>query len=80
MGAFKKKYGSVCCLYMAYKLQQLDPKSNLICAPADHLILEETSFIKVSLEALDFTAKHNAFLTMGIKPLSSKYRIWLYSI
>ena len=63
-----RKNTAPCVAYIAYKLQQLDPKSNLICAPADHQISEETSFIKVSLEALDFTAKHNALLTMGIKP------------
>ena len=63
-----RKNTAPCVAYIAYKLQELDPKSNLICAPADHIILEETSFIKVSLEALAFTEKHNALLTMGIKP------------
>ena len=63
-----RKNTAPCVAYAAYKLQQLDPKSNLICAPADHLILEGTSFIKASLEALAFTEKHNALLMMGIKP------------
>lgn len=63
-----RKNTAPCVAYIAYKLYQLDPKSNLICAPADHLILEDTNFIKVSLEALAFTEKHNALLTMGIKP------------
>ena len=63
-----RKNTAPCVAYIAYKLQQLNPKSNLICAPADHLILEDTNFIKVSLEALAFTEKHNALLTMGIKP------------
>ncbi len=63
-----RKNTAPCVAYVSYKLQQLNPKSNLICAPADHLVLDNTAFIKVSLEALDFTAKHNALLTMGIKP------------
>lgn len=63
-----RKNTAPCVAYIAYKLQRLNPKSNLICAPADHLISEDTSFIKVSLEALAFTEKHNALLTMGIKP------------
>lgn len=63
-----RKNTAPCVAYVAYKLHQINPKANLICAPADHLILEDTNFIKVSLEALDFTAKHNALLTMGIKP------------
>ena len=63
-----RKNTAPCVAYIAYKLQRLNPKSNLICAPADHLISEDTNFIKVSLEALAFTEKHNALLTMGIKP------------
>ena len=63
-----RKNTAPCVAYISYKLHQLNPKSNLICAPADHLILDETAFIKVSLEALDFTAKHNALLTLGVKP------------
>ena len=63
-----RKNTAPCVAYISYKLQQLNPKSNLICAPADHHILDDTAFIKVSLEALDFTAKHNALLTLGVKP------------
>ncbi len=63
-----RKNTAPCVAYIAYKLQEADPKSNLICAPADHLVTDEIRFIKVSLEALDFTAKHNALLTLGIQP------------
>jgi mannose-1-phosphate guanylyltransferase len=64
-----RKNTAPCVAYISYKLQQLNPKSNLICAPADHLILDDISFIKVSLEALEFTEKNNALITLGIKPL-----------
>jgi mannose-1-phosphate guanylyltransferase len=63
-----RKNTAPCIAYISYKLQQLNPESNLICAPADHLILDNTSFIKVSLEALGFTKKNNALVTLGIKP------------
>lgn len=63
-----RKNTAPCVAWISYKLQQLDPKSNLICAPADHLVSDEVGFIKVALEGLDFTAKHNALLTLGIKP------------
>ena len=63
-----RKNTAPCIAYISYKLQQLNPKSNLICAPADHLILDDTSFIKISIEALEFTEKNNALLTLGIKP------------
>src|ERR1700712_3594090 len=58
-----RKNTAPCVAWISYKLQQLNSKSNLICAPADHLVSDNTAFIKVSLEALDFTAKHNALLT-----------------
>ncbi|MEO6329581.1 MAG: mannose-1-phosphate guanylyltransferase [Ginsengibacter sp.] len=63
-----RKNTAACIAYISYKLQQLNPNSNLICAPADHIVSDDISFIKASLEALDFTAKHNALLTLGIKP------------
>ena len=63
-----RKNTAPCIAYISYKLQQLNPKSNLICAPADHLILDDTAFIKTSIEALEFTEKNNALLTLGIKP------------
>lgn len=65
-----RKNTAPCIAYISYKLHQLNPKSNLICAPADHLILDDTSFRKVTLEALEFTEKNNALITLGIKPLS----------
>ena len=64
-----RKNTAPCIAYISYKLHQLNPRSNLICAPADHLILDDTSFRKVSLEALEFTEKNNALVTLGIKPL-----------
>jgi mannose-1-phosphate guanylyltransferase len=64
-----RKNTAPCVAYISYKLHQLNPKSYLICAPADHLITDNTSFIKVSLEALGFTEKNNALLTLGIKPV-----------
>jgi mannose-1-phosphate guanylyltransferase len=63
-----RKNTAPCVAYISYKLQQLNPQCNLICAPSDHLILDETAFIKSSLEALEFTEKNNALLTLGIKP------------
>ena len=44
------------------------PEENIVCAPADHLILDDTSFKKVCYEALGFTEKNQALLTLGIKP------------
>src|ERR1700749_981306 len=68
LGEPSRKNTAPCIAYISFKLQQLDPKASLIVAPSDHLILDQTAFVKVCLEALSFVNKHNAFITLGIKP------------
>jgi len=68
LGEPSRKNTAPCIAYISFKLNQLDPKASLIVAPADHIILDPTAFTKVSLEALAFVNKHNAFITLGIKP------------
>ena len=68
LGEPSRKNTAPCIAYISFKLNQLDPKASLIVAPADHIILDPTAFTKVSLEALTFVNKHNAFITLGIKP------------
>lgn len=63
-----RKNTAPCVAWISYKLLQLDPFSNLICAPADHIVTDTTSFTKVCLEALYFTNKHKALITLGMKP------------
>jgi len=63
-----RKNTAPCVAYISYKLRNINPKGALICAPADHLILDETAFTKVCLEALNFTSQHKALITLGIKP------------
>lgn len=63
-----RKNTAPCIAYISFKLMQLDPKALLIVAPADHLISDNIAFTKVSLEALSFVKKHNAFITLGINP------------
>lgn len=63
-----RKNTAPCIAYISYKLQQLNPEANLICAPADHIILEPENFKIKCLEALDFTENIKALVTLGIKP------------
>lgn len=63
-----RKNTAPCIAYIAYKLKALNAEGSLICAPADHLILDETGFAKVCFEALNFVAKHKSLITLGIKP------------
>ena len=63
-----RKNTAPCAAYFAHKLMALNPDANIVLSPADHLIMDEASFEKTTLEALQFVAKHDALLTMGIKP------------
>jgi mannose-1-phosphate guanylyltransferase len=63
-----RKNTAPCIAYVSYKLLQLNPNANLICAPADHLILDGEAFKKVCQEALHFTSHIKALVTLGIKP------------
>lgn len=63
-----RKNTAPCIAYISYKLLQLNPEANMICAPADHIILDPTAFKNTCLEALHFTANIKALVTLGIKP------------
>jgi mannose-1-phosphate guanylyltransferase len=63
-----RKNTAPCIAYISYKLAQLDPTANLICAPADHLITETDAFIDICKHALHFTSHIKALVTLGIKP------------
>ncbi|MEO6538616.1 MAG: mannose-1-phosphate guanylyltransferase [Ferruginibacter sp.] len=63
-----RKNTAPCVAYISYKLHQLNPNANLICAPADHLITDAEEFEKICQAALHFTSHIKALLTLGIKP------------
>ena len=68
LGEPSRKNTAPCIAYISFKLQQLDPNASLIVAPADHMIMDTVAFKKVCWEALSFVNKHNAFITLGVKP------------
>jgi mannose-1-phosphate guanylyltransferase len=57
-----------CIAYATYKIAQLNPDANIVVAPSDHLILKEDVFLQKVASALDFSAQHDALLTLGISP------------
>lgn len=63
-----RKNTAPCAAYFAHKIMALNPNANIVLAPADHLIMDEHTFERTTLDALEFVATHNALLTMGIKP------------
>ena len=68
LGEPSRKNTTPCIAYISFKLLQKDPEASLVIAPSDHLISDNTAFTKVCLEALSFVNKHNALITLGIKP------------
>lgn len=57
-----------CVAYTAFKLQSLDPDANFVVAPSDHVILKEDVFLEKLRQALAFTARQDAIVTLGITP------------
>ena len=57
-----------CIAYATYKIAQLNNDANIVVAPSDHLILKEDVFLDKIAFALDFSAQHDALLTLGITP------------
>lgn len=57
-----------CIAYAAYKIGQLNPNANIVVAPSDHLILKEEVFLDKVEQALNFSSKNDALLTLGITP------------
>lgn len=54
--------------YFSEKIHKIDPNANTVVAPSDHLVLDEGKFIEVINRGLEFTASHDALVTLGIKP------------
>ena len=63
-----RKNTATCIAYISYRLRQINPEANLICAPADHVILDDAGFKQTCMEALDFTQNIKGLITLGIKP------------
>jgi mannose-1-phosphate guanylyltransferase len=63
-----RKNTAPCVAYIAHKLEKIDPEALLICAPADHLILDAQEFENICLHSFDFVDNINALVTLGIKP------------
>lgn len=57
-----------CIAYASYRIQALNPKANIVVAPADHLIVDEGVFVNTIKEGLEFVEKTDSLLTLGIPP------------
>lgn len=57
-----------CIAYATYKIAKKNPDANLVVAPADHIILKESEFVRTIETALTATAKDDVLVTLGITP------------
>lgn len=57
-----------CIAYAAYRIQSEDPEANILVAPSDHLISNETEFVRIASLALQTATDNDYLLTLGIKP------------
>lgn len=57
-----------CIAYAAYRIQSEDPEANILVAPSDHLISNETEFVRIASLVLQTASDNDYLLTLGIKP------------
>lgn len=57
-----------CIAWACWNIHKEDPNANVIVTPSDSLIIDQYSFNKIIIKALDFTANHDSIITLGIKP------------
>jgi mannose-1-phosphate guanylyltransferase len=57
-----------CIAYASYRIQSINPNANIAVTPADHLILNESDFLKNIQKGLNFVSKFPSLLTLGVKP------------
>lgn len=62
------KNTAVCNLYLAKKIEALNPEANIVVLPADHLILKESIFHRKIELAFNLAEKNNYLITLGITP------------
>lgn len=60
--------------FAAYHIRTLNPNANIVMAPSDQLILDETKFTADMLRALDYVSERNALVTVGIRPTHPETR------
>ena len=57
-----------CIAYAINRIKSVNPNANIVVAPSDHLILDETTFVETIRTGLDFVEKNDSLLTLGMTP------------
>jgi len=57
-----------CVCYFSHKINALNSNAITVIAPSDHIVQNQEVFEKTILDAVDFTKKSNALVTLGVQP------------
>lgn len=57
-----------CIAWACWSIKKEDPKANVVVTPADAVVMNPEEFRRVISNALAFTDKNNAIVTIGVKP------------
>ena len=57
-----------CIAWACWSIKKEDPSANVVVTPADAVVMNPEEFRRVISNALAFTEKRNAIVTIGIKP------------
>lgn len=57
-----------CIAYGSMKIAEINPDAVIVVAPSDHTIAQLPEFVSAINQSLEAAARHNALLTLGIKP------------
>lgn len=57
-----------CIAYACWKIKMKDPEANITITPSDALVIDTAEYQRLIKLALDFTAKSNNIVTIGINP------------
>ncbi len=68
LGEPSMKNTAACIAYATSRIQKKNTHAVCVVAPSDHLILDEARFMKQIEEAMNYAQKHEALITLGIKP------------
>lgn len=63
-----RKNTAPCLAYANHVIMQKNPEANIVVAPSDHLIIDETEFTRVIETAVSFVQDKDVLLTLGIQP------------
>ena len=57
-----------CIAWACWRIKDEEPDANVVVTPSDAVVMNPEEFRRVINNALDYTARHNDIVTIGIKP------------